>query len=270
MKQIIVPTDFSKGAWNALQYAAAIGEALEIREILVLNAYSAPHAGAATLVSIDRIMQQDSEEGLSNFMSKVKESGLSARFNFHSKSIHAGLVDAINSQVEDYNESLVVMGSLGETGTIEKIIGSNASAVAVKAQCPVIVIPPTAEFTGCKHVILGSDFDHLSDRNLRILHTVVSLDPSTHLQIVHVKREGDTLTEASMGLDQEAIPHTVEEVDGENVSETLDGYVSTHDTDLLVLIKRESGFFGSMFQSSTTKKLTLLGHVPLLILKQID
>ena len=270
MKQIIVPTDFSKGAWNALQYAAALGEALEIREVLVLNAYSAPHAGAATLVSIDRIMQQDSEEGLSAFMNKVKESGLSARFNFHSKSIHAGLVDAINSQVEDYNESLVVMGSLGETGTVEKLFGSNASDVALKAHCPVIVIPPEAEYTGCKHVILGSDFDHLSDRNLRILHTIASLDPSTHLQIVHVKKEGDTLSEASMGLKQDAIPHTVEEVDGERVSETLDRYVSTHDTDVLVLIKRESGFFGSLFQSSTTKELTLLGHVPLLILKQLD
>ena len=65
---------------------------MEIREITVLNSYHAPHAGASTLVSIDRIMQQDSEEGLKLCMDKIKESGLSAKFNFHGKSLHAGLV----------------------------------------------------------------------------------------------------------------------------------------------------------------------------------
>jgi nucleotide-binding universal stress UspA family protein len=267
MKQIIVPTDFSNGAWNALLYAAALGEALEIREILVLNSYHAPHAGAATLVSIDRIMQQDSEQGLADWMDKIKESGLSSQFNFHSKSIHASLVDAINSQVQGYSDRLVVMGSLGETGTVEKIFGSNASDVALKANCPVIVIPPKATFTSCRNVILGSDYDQVDERNLQILHTIVSLDPSTNLQIVHVQEEGETSTEASMGLDD--IPHTVKEVAGDDVGKALDEYVSEHETDLLVLINQESGFFTNLFHKSVTKKLTLLGHVPLLILKQV-
>ena len=270
MKQIIVPTDFSKGAWNALLFATDLGEALELREILILNSYHAPHAGAVTLGSIDRIMQQDSEEGLANWMTKIKESGLSARFNFHIKSIHAGLADAINSQVTGYNEQLVVMGSLGETGTVEKLVGSNASDVVAKARCPVVVIPPEAKYTGCSNVILGSDYDHLDESNLQILHTISSLDTDTHLQIVHVQKEGDSTSEASMGLDQNAIPHTVREVAGENVSKALDDYVSSHETDLLVLIKQESGFFHTLFHTSITKTMTLLGHVPLLVLKRVD
>ena len=46
MKHIIVPTDFSKGAWNALMYATNLAEAMEIREITVLNSYHAPACGA--------------------------------------------------------------------------------------------------------------------------------------------------------------------------------------------------------------------------------
>lgn len=268
MKQIIVPTDFSKGAWNALLYAAGLAEALSIREILVINSFTAPHAGAATLVSIDKIMQQDSEEGLRELMGRIKESGLSARLNFHSKSVHAGLVEAISYKVEEYN-TLVVMGSLGETGTVEKIFGSNASDVALNVHCPVLIIPPHVSFTNCDDVVLASDYDKVSERNLQILKAFYALDPSTKLQIVHVQEEEEDEADdvASMGLNQQNIPHVIKVIKGKNVSNALDDYVSNLKADLLVIIKKETGFIEGLFHRSVTKKLALLGHIPLLVLK---
>ena len=268
MKHIIVPTDFSKGAWNALLYAADLGTALGIRDITILNSYHAPHAGASTLHSIDRIMQQDSEEGLKRWMNRVKESGLSAKFNFHGKSIHASLVDAINSQISDYSNNLVVMGSLGETGTVEKIFGSNASDVAAKVQCPVIVIPPKTNFAAKKNVVLASDYDQISDRNLKILQLIKRIHPSTKIRIVHVQKEKETTSSfANLGISQEDLPHEVIEIVGNNVGDALDQYSSDSATDLLVLIKHESGFFQNLYHPSVTKKLTLLAHIPLLVLK---
>ncbi len=271
MKQLIVPTDFSDGAWNALLYATDIGEKLGIREILVLNSYEAHHAGAATWVSIDKIMQKDSEKGLDKWMDKIKKTGISSRFNFHRKSIHSGLVEAINSQIDDYNDKLVVMGSLGETGMVEKIFGSNASDVALKANYPVIMVPSEAKFLNCKNVVLGSDYDQVAPRNLQIMRTICAFDPTTKLQIVHVQDEDEAPpSKASMGLDQDDIPHSIKVISGDDVSEALDEYVTNSDTDLLVLIKKDSGFFDKFFHRSITKKLTLLGHTPLLILKRID
>ncbi len=268
MKQIIVPTDFSKGAWNALLYAVEIGEALEVREIVVLNSYHAPHAGAATLVSIDRIMQKDSEDGLLQLMDKIKESGLSARFNFHSKSIHAGLVEAVNSLITAYNDTLVVMGSLGATGTIGKIFGSNASDVALSVNCPVMVIPPETSYQGHRNIVMGSDFNQLSQNNLNILRTINRLNDHSKLKIVHVQTDDEPATsKASLGITQEDIAHEILEIKGEEVSGAIDDYVSKNDVDLLVMIKKEGGFFYTMFHRSITKKMALLGHVPLLVLK---
>jgi len=268
MKQIIVPTDFSKGAWNALTYAVDLGERLEIRDIMLLNSYQAPHSGASTLASIDRIMQKDSEDGLENLIHKIKDSGMSSRVNFHHKSIHSSLEKALNSQIEDYNDSLVVIGSKGESGTVEKIFGSNASDVALNAHCPVIIIPPQANFTNCGNVVLASDFDQVADRNLKILRTITALEPSTILQIVHVQKDYDSSSsKASMGLDQSDIPHAVKDIPGEDIIEAIDKYAIESDTDLLVLIRRDSGFFDHLFHHSITKKLALLSHVPLLVLK---
>ena len=271
MKQIIVPTDFSKGAWNALLYAADLGEVLGIREITILNSYQAPHAGASTLASIDRVMQKDSEIGLDRWSEKIKEAGISVRYNFHKKSIHSGLVEAINDQIHDYNDTLIVMGSLGETGTVEKIFGSSASDVALKVKCPVIIIPPEARYSNRMNIVLGSDYDQVDKRNLRILRTICSLDSNCSIQIVHVLEEGEKPSgDASMGLDQDDIPHGTKEISGHDVSKALDDYVSISHTDLLVLIRKESSFFDTFFHRSITKKLTLLGHVPLLILKRVD
>lgn len=267
MKQIIVPTDFSKGAWNALLYAADLGEVLGIREMIILNSYEAPHASAATLASIDRVMQRDSEKGLDKWIRKIKEAGISARFNFHKKSVHTGLVEAINSQIEDYNDNLVVMGSLGETGLVEKLFGSNASAVALRVHCPVLVIPPKTNFSKYKNIVLGSDFDHISERNLKILRKISTLDPASNFQIVHVQEDGEP-GKASMGLQQNDIPHSIIEISGDDVGEALDQYVSKSVANLLIVFRKETGFFGKFFHISVTKKLTLLGHVPLLILKR--
>ena len=268
MKQIIVPTDFSKGAWNALLYATNLAEAMEIREIVVLNSYYAPHSGAATLVSIDRIMQKDSEDGLHMFMNKVKESGLSSKFNFRGKSIHASLVDAVNSEITDYTDNMVVMGSMGETGTIEKMFGSNASEVASKAQCPVVVVPPNASFAPKKNVVLASDYDQISDRNLQVLKVIKNTHSSATLQIVHVVKENESISgPVAMGISQDDLPYQVVEIPGNDVGAALDDYMTSSQADLLIMIKHDSGFVGNLFHKSITKKLALLVHVPLLVLK---
>ena len=272
MKQIIVPTDFSKGAWNALLFATKLGEAFDVGEIMVLNAYQAPHAGAATLVSIDRIMQQDSEDGLSKLTNKIKESGLSSRFNFISKSVHSGLVEAINSQITGYNGNLVVMGTQGETGAVEKLFGSNASDVAMSAKCPVIVIPPQADYQGFHNIALASDYDKLDASNLKVLNTINSMDPATKLRIVHVQwGDAAPASKAFMGIRQEDLPHELVEISsGDKVSDALDEYASSNKLDLLIIIKKDIGFFESLFHHSVTKRLTMLGHVPLLVLKRAD
>jgi len=270
MKQIIVPTDFSQGAWNALIYATNLGEALGVRDILVLNSYIAPHSGASTLVSIDRIMQQDSENGLEEWAAKIKNSGLSTKFNFHTKSVHANLVEALSSQVTDYNETMIVMGSLGETGKVEKLFGSNASNVALDVNCPLVVVPPNSQYTNLRDIVLGSDFDLLGENNLKILKQIDDLDPSTNLKIVHVTGKDEAQnTPSNLGIDQKLLPHSLLDIPGDNIGDALDTYVSSNQTDLLVLVKRKKGFFGSFFGSSVTKKMTLMGHVPLLILKEV-
>lgn len=252
-------------------FATKLGEALDVREITVLNAYQAPHAGASTLVSIDRIMQKDSEDGLNRLTDKIKEAGLSARFNFRCKSVHSGLVEAINSQITGYNGNLVVMGSRGETGAVEKIFGSNASDVAMNAKCPVIVIPPKANYQGFHNIALASDYDQLDEGNLKVLTTINRLDPATRLRIVHVQwGDAPSANKVFIGINQEDLPHELVEIpSGDKVSDTLDQYASSNKLDLLIVIKKDIGFFEGLFHHSVTKRLTLLGHVPLLVLKRI-
>ena len=165
---------------------------------------------------------------------------------------------------------MIVMGSLGETGKVEKLFGSNASNVALEVNCPLVVVPPNSQYTNLRDIVLGSDFDLLGESNLKILKQIDDLDPSTNLKIVHVTGKGAAQnTPSNLGIDQELLPHILLDIPGENISDALDNYVSSNHTDLLVLVKRKKGFFGSFFSPSVTKKMTLLGHVPLLILKEV-
>jgi hypothetical protein len=86
------------------------------------------------------------------------------------------------------------MGTLGETGAIEKLIGSNASNVVAKVKCPVLVIPNDVNFSFSKKIVLAANFHNVPEKiNLRLLEELCLLHPSDKIEVVHVKDSNKNL-----------------------------------------------------------------------------
>ncbi len=269
MKRIIVPTDFSDAAWSAFLYAVKLAERIDAK-LIIINSYREPHAGAANIVSIERILRKDSERGLEDWLNRIRDTGIGNNLDVNVKSIHSGLLEALNSQIKGYDQQFIVMGTLGETGTIEKLIGSNASNVVAKVKCPVFVIPHDAKFSFSKKIVLAANFHNVPEKiNLRLLEELCLLHPSDKIEVVHVKDSDKGLAADKIAFDYflSKIPYNAHKTSGRDISETLDKFISKSKIDLLVLIKKKKGLFESIFQKSVTKKLSLRTRIPLLILK---
>lgn len=269
MKRIIVPTDFSNSAWNAFLYAAKLAEKINA-ELIIINSYMVPRSGAANIISIRTIMKEDSEGELKNWMKKIKETGIGDNLVIKEKSIYGSLVDTLKSQIKDYGDQLIVMGSLGETGSLEKIMGSNTSKVVAKVKCPVFVIPLDATFSFSRRIIFAADFSNVPENiNLKLLKELCFLHPADKLDFVHVVETSKDAQADHIKFDVflKDIPFSHQMISGSDVADTLDKYVTQSKTDLLVLIKKKKGLYQRIFQESVTKKLTLSAKIPLLILK---
>ncbi|WP_396198163.1 universal stress protein [Flavobacterium sp.] len=140
MKTILVPTDFSKHAENALKVAAQIAKKNN-GEIILLHMLELSSSGNDSLNTSHEIPELmffknaavSKLEELENasFLDDIKVSSI-VQFNM--------AFEGIIENGKKHHADLVVMGSHGASGFHEMFVGSNAEKVVRNSEIPVLVI----------------------------------------------------------------------------------------------------------------------------------
>jgi len=158
MKKILVPTDFSEQAENALKVAAILAKKHDA-EIYLLHMMEIPmqHSDLGSSHSdipetlffmklahkkFEDLMSSDYLEGI-NVHETVK-----ANINFNE----------IKNACKEYSIDLIVMGSHGASGLKEMFVGSNAEKVVRTSDVPVLVIKNEHNSFDIKNFVFASDF----------------------------------------------------------------------------------------------------------------
>lgn len=140
MKTILVPTDFSKHAENALRVAAQIAKKNN-GEIILLHMLELSTSGNDALNTSHEIPElmffknaavaKLEELENSDFLNDIKISSI-VQFNM--------AFEGIIENGKKHHADLVVMGSHGASGFHEMFVGSNAEKVVRNSEIPVLVI----------------------------------------------------------------------------------------------------------------------------------
>ncbi len=161
MKKILVPTDFSECAKNALKAASDIARKSEA-EIHLVHVYQIPVWGFAE-ANVDIIKNRLLHEKIEKELYKTANfdflSGLKVRKHiFTDMKIH----DALKSKTF-VDADLIVMGSHGISGWREFFIGSNTEKVVRLIEFPVLVIKEWYVNFEIKNMIFASNFSSETD-----------------------------------------------------------------------------------------------------------
>ncbi|NNJ88625.1 MAG: universal stress protein, partial [Eudoraea sp.] len=142
MRKIVVPTDFSENAFNALKYACEIFK-YERSEIYIMHAFADEvyHLGNIKERSVldkrkDEVEQKTSDS-LKKLMGRIKEYAPNPKHNYTSISAFGSLIDEVNDLIERENTDIVVMGTRGAANDRSNTFGSNTLNVMKYVQCPV-------------------------------------------------------------------------------------------------------------------------------------
>ena len=126
IKRIIVPIDFSRTSEQALEYAEAFATEIEAKYIRIIHVFTPQTtADAVTLPSVSQLMTERQallDEFLEDHPSRAK------RIERKAELLIGFAADEIIGQSK--TADLVIMGSTGESGLIEKVLGSVSSTVA--------------------------------------------------------------------------------------------------------------------------------------------
>ncbi len=182
---VLIPTDFSEVSLLALDMAGLLEAKLPVR-VHLLHVLEVNDSSADSLESISSQellkRKHDAEQKLANM----------TRGKTYETLIKTGLLtDQINAAAEELNAGLVIMGTHGSAGFMEKISGSEAQHVVRQLKIPVLTIRAGAMIAAPKNILLVSDFELLGTGvQINIIKAIAEAFDST-IHLLQIVTEGE-------------------------------------------------------------------------------
>lgn len=267
MNKILVPTDFSSNADNAMDYAIELAKQTN-RAVHLLHTYTTTsHAGH--LSNINRIVKEDREKEMVAYIAKkVKEIGADVTITGRVRKGDA--VDLVKDEVPKSDADLIVMGTQGANNISKRVLGSTASNVIKHATLPVLAIPVGVQYTSFNNLVVALDALNTPPNDVldKMIHFAQTMDVEINLvHIVESKKE-HTTSDPKVGeyLDAKGVVYTYENVEAEDVMQGIMDYAEQRNNAILCLVSRHRSWFNNLFHSSVSEGVAKEATTPLLVL----
>jgi len=275
MKRILVPTDFSKGAFNALIHAMNIAKLINA-SIRIVHAYSMPPTGSTVMVDITDILKKNADEELQNLKVEVNKLELAGNLNIDYISAHGSVIDVINREAKERDIDMVIMGTQGASGITEKFLGSNTAAAAKNINIPMIAVPAELPYKPYKKFLFTTDMKVLKSSGPMEFIGEFSKQCDADVKFIHVRPTGsDNIDEKDIEAYKDQVEsifdpgtkssfaYIYEDNPEEGIAETIE----MERPDLIIVIHHSYGFFEGMFHSSISQNIINRAALPILVMK---
>ncbi|KAF6247036.1 universal stress protein [Nitrosopumilus sp. b3] len=142
MNNILVPYDFTNFGDLAFEKAMEIAKKFDSKLTLISVIGSDIDTSGMSLSRAEEA-HDESENKAKEDLNKLKNSNIVENVPISVEIVHnSSSSDGILLFAEKHNTDLIVMGSHGRSGFKKVVLGSVASNVVAKAQCPVMIVKP--------------------------------------------------------------------------------------------------------------------------------
>lgn len=189
-KKILLPTDFSDNAWNAIIYALKL-YANETCDFYLLNSIKIKGSTMSNFSSkLSSTIRKSAFKDMLDLKQMIERVNANANHNFEILVSNAYLKDALETAIKKHTIQMIIMGTKGASGAKEFFFGSNTVNVINKVRlCPILTIPDQFDFVEPKKIAFSTDFNRLyKEEELAPLKEITDLYNS-EINIVHLNNE---------------------------------------------------------------------------------
>lgn len=279
--KILLPTDFSKNSWQAINYALKL-YAEDVTEFYVLNVFSATSNVMEALINMDpgselyNIAKEKSEKGLSETLDKlIFGENVNSKHTFKTIAVFNNTVEAIKQVVAQKDIDMIIMGTKGETQARKTAFGSVAIHTMENARnCPVIVVPENAKKTVPKEIVFPTSYNtHYRRRELNYLIEIAK-KCNASIATLHISEE-DELNKHQIEnkeLLEEILEETnfkVHSLSNNSIETAINIFVESRASDMVAFIDKKHTFFRNLLTTSVVKEITFHTKVPILVMHDL-
>lgn len=276
MKKIIIPTDFSENAYNAVKYAVQLFKDVETTFYL-LHTYTPP------IFQVEYVFQSPSQIGLGDsyktrameqlatLKKRLQEEFANAEHTFVTWANFNTLTDEILIMTKNEKADLVVMGTQGATNTREILFGTNTTQVIRKATCPVIAVPSNFKYVAPKEILFPTDYeiDYKKEQLQQLVN--ISKKHGSNIDVIHVSTGHDLSDE--QGANKQKLEdlfaqtnNSFHDLPDQGVIEAINRFQSEKGMNLLVMVRNKRTFFERLFVEPVIKSIGFNIDIPLMVI----
>ena len=266
MKKFLVPLDFSDASINAAEYAVALTREIPEAEVILYNVYSRISLPALPSKE-ENSRQKVSENELNEIKSKISE----GRQNISTVVEEGSFVELLSEYVLGQAIDMVIMGITGSSRIKQVFMGTNTLNVIRQADCPVMIVPGEAKYTGLKKVVFTSDFKDVARTTpfVSLKNILDTFKPA--LDVLNVDSEHFVELTPEYKIEKETMEDKLSSYHPKysflrsyDFLEGISSFVETREIDAIITVPRKHSFLSQLFKTSHTKKLAYHSRVPII------
>jgi len=278
MKRVLVPTDFSKNALNALDYARIIYKNYQVTFFLFHtyeNLSINPDTNSFDSEWLDARAVKVTAD-LKQLLKDTKKTNNNHKHFFSIASRATSFIEAVKEVVKTEAIDCIVMGAKGARGAFDIFMGSKTVRLVNKVtHLPIIIVPKIYVPKLPNKIVFSSNFNRAFDINE--LSTLMLLGKSLGctLKIVQMmsekngndfhKANKEILRDVLKGLDFSF--HKIDVTSTETAA--IKEFAMASDSDMIALVNHKLNFLYKLIQENVVRKVAFQSPVPLLVLPEL-
>jgi nucleotide-binding universal stress UspA family protein len=260
--KILIATDFSEYARNAMQFALGFSD-YYILDMIIFH----------SLNSTKNSSFEAEAEQLRKELDYVKRQAP----NISVKTIltkEDNILNKINDIIETESVDYIVMGAKGKSGSEPTVFGSYISDILITANCPVLAIPLTSHNKGISKILCLTEMEESELKAIeqclkfsRIHESEIVFYFASEHDLSQIKNKLSNFKERIKKITSYPRIEFVTE-QSENILTSIENYTCNSQPDLVVTLGKERSFWDRLFSKNITKNLCLHTTVPILSFPQ--
>lgn len=276
-KRILIPTDFSATALNAISYALELYSEVPC-EFYLLNAFQISGYSVDSPLEPEpgdiafKVGKDESENGLSDLLENLSHHPENPNHYFYTIATYNSLLHAVKMVIGEKDIDLVVMGTKGITGAESLIFGTNAINIMEGiTTCPVLAIPEAYRFDSPKEIVFPTDFKaHYKRRELNYLLDIASLHKAT-IRVLHIQGSKDLKRDQKNNKELlktilETTDHSFDTLVGRSVHKAIEAFVKSRGCNMIAIINRKHTLLDNLLSRPLVKEIGYHYKIPILAL----
>ena len=278
MKTILIPTDLSSNASNAICYAFQLFRNSDAKfhilhvdhPIIDLPSSSIEFMPPTTYPDL-RSQKKMVSKQIHSIINELNIHSENINYEIENEIGFAG--DVIVTKAEELNCDLIIMGTKGATGLSQFFIGSVTATVIRKSTISVLAIPEDFKFDKLNKIVFATDYEGISnkktlqplfeiawkfDAKVMMFHAIEAKEPiAAYIEELQVWKAEKNFHH---------VRHTNSIASCENIPDGILDFAGENEADLIAIIPHTYNFFENLLHKSVSKQIAFESKIPILAL----